>query len=149
MFIPLEASFLTMSSLRKLRSSIFKVVWSRRQPLANVGAVFSLLDGPQRCDPAYRIVWFRVRMIGMYLAYCWIWSGKGTLGMAPSICWLPVPMMLGFSGIRMCLGVRPGLLVLSNLAGPIQRFKSAMLHAWRDKVTADHCARKGWYPAAP
>ena len=33
-------------SLRRLRSSIHRVVWSRRQPLANVGAVLGLLDGP-------------------------------------------------------------------------------------------------------
>ena len=29
------------------------VVWSRRQPLASVGAVLSLLDGPTGCDPAF------------------------------------------------------------------------------------------------
>ena len=35
-----------LTSLRKLRFSILKIVWSRRQPLANVGVVLSLLDGP-------------------------------------------------------------------------------------------------------
>ena len=59
---------------------------------------------------------------------CWIWSGKGALGMAPSICWLP----------------RPRLPVLSNLAGPVQHFKSAILNAWRDKAAADLCAREGF-----
>ena len=49
----IEASFLANTSLRKLRTAIFKVVWSGRQPLANVGAVLSLLDGPPRCDPAF------------------------------------------------------------------------------------------------
>ena len=49
MFIPgalhgIEAFLLASCSLRKLRSSISKVVWSRRQPLASVGAVLSLLD---------------------------------------------------------------------------------------------------------
>ena len=44
----IEASFLASESLRKLRSSICRVVWSRRQPFANVGAVLSLLDGPTR-----------------------------------------------------------------------------------------------------
>ena len=33
-------------SMWKLRSSILIVVWSRRQPLAGVGAVLSLMDGP-------------------------------------------------------------------------------------------------------
>ena len=47
----IEASLLASDSLRKLRPSIRKVVWSRRQPLANIGAVLSLLDGPTGCDP--------------------------------------------------------------------------------------------------
>ena len=42
----IEASLLASDSLRKLRSSICSVVWSRRQPLANVGADLALLDGP-------------------------------------------------------------------------------------------------------
>ena len=42
----IEVSFLADKSLRELRTAIFKVVWSSRQPLANVGAVLSLLDGP-------------------------------------------------------------------------------------------------------
>ena len=57
-FIPgalhgIEATFLAMSNLRKLRSSIFEVVWSRRQPVASVGAVLSVQDGPQGRDPAF------------------------------------------------------------------------------------------------
>ena len=38
---------------------------------------------------------------------------------------------------------RPGLPVLSNLACPIQHFRSAVVEAWRGKVAADKCARKG------
>ena len=38
----IEASLLASDSLRKLRSSIHRVVWSRRQPLASVGAVLGL-----------------------------------------------------------------------------------------------------------
>ena len=73
MFIPgalhgIEASLLASDSLRKLRSSIRKVVWSRRQPLAGVGAVLSLMDGPSGCDPAYFEVWFRFRVLLRYLA---------------------------------------------------------------------------------
>ena len=49
----IEASLLASDSLRKLRSSICSVVWSRRQPMANVGAVLALLDGPTGCDPAF------------------------------------------------------------------------------------------------
>ena len=59
----IEAALLASDSLRKLRSSLFRVVWSRRQPLANVGAVLSLLDGPTGCDPVFCVVWFRFRLI--------------------------------------------------------------------------------------
>ena len=58
----IEASLLASSSLRKLRSAIGKVVWSRRQPLANVGAVLSLLDGPTGCDPAFCVVLVQVSL---------------------------------------------------------------------------------------
>ena len=56
MFIPgalhgIEASFLADTSLRELRAAILEAVWSCRQPLANVGAVLSLLDGPSGFDP--------------------------------------------------------------------------------------------------
>ena len=72
-FIPgalhgIEASFLADASLRNLRTATFKVVWSDRQPLANVGAVLSLLDVPQVCDPAFCVVWFRFRMLRRYIA---------------------------------------------------------------------------------
>ena len=39
---------------------------------------------------------------------------------------------------------RHGLPGLSNLAGPIQHFKSATLHAWRSQVSASLCAREGF-----
>ena len=39
---------------------------------------------------------------------------------------------------------RPGLHGLSNLAGSIQHFRSAILSAWRGKVAADLCARSGF-----
>ena len=40
--------------------------------------------------------------------------------------------------------MRKGLPVFSNLAGPIQQLKSAVLEGWRCKVSADLCARKGF-----
>ena len=39
---------------------------------------------------------------------------------------------------------RSGLPGLSNRAGPIQHFQSAILDAWRNKVAADFCARSGF-----
>ena len=64
----IEASLLTSDSLRKLRSSIHRVVWSRRQPLARVGALLTLLDGPTGCDPAFCVVWFIFRLLRGCLA---------------------------------------------------------------------------------
>ena len=74
MFIPgalhgIEASFLADTSLRKLRTAIFRAVWSGRQLLANTGAVLSLLGGPSGCDPAFCVVWFWFRLLRRYLAY--------------------------------------------------------------------------------
>ena len=40
--------------------------------------------------------------------------------------------------------VRPGLPLLSDLAGPIQHFRAAILDAWRNRVAADLCRRKGF-----
>ena len=71
-FIPgalgIEASFLADTGSRQLRTAIFRAVWSGRQPLANTGAVPSLLDGPSGCDPAFCVVWLRFRMLCSYLA---------------------------------------------------------------------------------
>ena len=39
---------------------------------------------------------------------------------------------------------RPGLPLLSNLSGPIQHFRAAILGAWRSKVSADLCVSKGF-----
>ena len=63
----IQASLLASESLRRLRSAVRRVVWSRRQPLASVGAVLSLLDGPTGCDPAFCVVWFGFRLLRRYL----------------------------------------------------------------------------------
>ena len=64
----IESSLLASASLRKVRSSVCRVVWSRREPMASVGAVLSLLDGPTGCDPAFCVVWFRFRLFRRYLS---------------------------------------------------------------------------------
>ena len=84
MFLPaalhgIEASLLASDSLRKLRYSIHRVVWSRRQLLATVGAVLSLLDGPTGCDPAFCVIWFRFRLLRRYLALCPTEVGRFTV----------------------------------------------------------------------
>ena len=151
----IEASLLASESFWKLRSSIHGVVWSRRQPLASVGVVLSLLVGPTGCDPAFCVVWFRFWLLRRYLA---LWHtevgrvyrllemvGEGSPGHGPihlltasaaeiGVRWDPVGM--GWS--------RPRLPLLSNLGGPVQHSKAAVLHAWRNKVAADLCDREGF-----
>ena len=138
MFIPgalhgIEASFLADTCLRKLRTAIFKVVWSSRQPLANSGAVLSLLDGPPGCDPVFCVVWFRFRLLRGYLAY---WPGEvprvyrllhsvaeGCPGHGPAHLLVESAAEIGFQWDSRQLGwERLELPVLSNLAGPIQQF---------------------------
>ena len=160
MFFPsalhgIEASLLAFDSLLKLRSSICKVVWSRRQPLANVGAVPSLLDGPAGCDPLYCVVWFRFRLFRRYLA---LWPSQvgrayrllemvseGCPGHAPIHLLVSSAAEIGFQWEPLSLAwSRPGLPLLSNLAGPIQHFRAAILDAWRNKAAADLCDREGF-----
>ena len=141
--------------IRKLRSAVRKVVWSRRQPFANVGAVLSLLDGPTGCDPAFCVVWYRFRLLRRYLA---LWPtevgrvyrlldmvGEGCPGHGPIHLLETSAAEIGFLWDPHALAwVRPGLPLLSNLAGPIQHFRAALLDAWRNKVSADLCSRQGF-----
>ena len=147
----IEASFLASESLRKLRSAVRKVVWSRRQPFANVGAVLSLLDGPTGCDPAFCVVWDRFRLLRRYLA---LWPaevgrvyrlldmvGEGCPGHGPIHLLSASAAEIGFQWDSHALAwTRPGLLLLSNLAGPLQHFRAALLDALRNKVSADLCS---------
>ena len=155
MFIPgalhgVEASFLAGTSLRKLSAAFLGVAWSRRQPIASVGAVLSLLDGPSGCDPAFCVVWFRFRMLRRYLAYrpgkvsrlyrLLESAAEGSPGHGPVHLLLQSAAVIGFRWDPEVLAwSRPGLLLLSNLSGPIQHFRAAILGAWRDKVSADLC----------
>ena len=149
------ASLLASDSLRKLRSSSCRVVLSRRQPLASIGAVLSLLDGPTGCDPAFCVVWFRFRLLRRYLA---LWPSQvsrvyrllemmseGCPGHGPIHLLSARAAEIGFSWNPDALAwTRPGLPQLSNLAGPLQHFKAAILDAWRDKVSVDLYGRKGF-----
>ena len=151
----IEASLLASESLRRLRSAVRRVVWSRRQPCASVGAVLSLLDGPTGCDPAFCVVWFRFRLLRRYLAFWPAEVGRvyrllamvheGCPGHGPVHLLSASAAEIGFQwDLHALAWVRPRLPLLSNLAGPIQHFKAALLDAWRNKVTADLCGRKGF-----
>ena len=160
MFIPgallgIEASFLAAAGLRKLRAAIVRVVWSRRQSLANPGAVLSLLDGPSGCDLAFCVVWFRFRMLRRFLAYRpgevsrvyrlleYVAGGCPGHGLVHLL--VESAAEIGFVwSLEMVGWAREGSRVFSNLGGPIQHFRAAILQGWRSKVSADLCARKGF-----
>ena len=105
----IEASLSASDSQRKLRSSIHRVFWSRRQHLARVGAVLSLLDGP--LDVILLSVWSGLdfgccvaillfglrRLVGF--AVCLRWLVRVVLGMVLFNYSLPVLLRLGFGGI--------------------------------------------------
>ena len=128
-------------------------VWTCRQPLACVGAVLSLLDGPTGCAPAFCVVWFRFRLLRKSLA---LWPvdvrrvyrllemvGEGAPSHGPIHLLSASAAEIGFRWDSDALAwSRPGLPLLSNLVGPIQHFKAALLDAWRNKVAADLCGRK-------
>ena len=106
-----EASLLASDSLLKLRSTICRMVWSRRQPLANVGAVLGMLDGPSGCDPLFCVVWFRFCLFRRFLLFgllrlvgfivFWEWLVMVVLVMVQSIFHLLVLLRLVSGGIRM------------------------------------------------
>ena len=161
MFIPgalhgIEASILADSSVRKLRAAFCKVSWSSRQPLAHVGAVLSLRDGPVGCDPAFCVVWFRFRLMRRYLAYrpeevsrvyglLAAAAAEGCSGHGPAHLLVESAAEIGFSLCSLVPGWnRPGLPVLSMVAGPIQHFRSAVLDGWRHRVSMGLCSRKGF-----
>ena len=55
----IEGSRISFSLLQRLRTAFVSAVWSKKMPLAHVGAVLCLLDGPPECDPGFYVVWFR------------------------------------------------------------------------------------------
>ena len=133
----IEASLLASDSLRKLRSSIHRVVWSRRQqPMASVGAVLSLLDGPTRCDPAFCVVWFRFQLLRRYLAL-WPMEVGGVYRLLEMVSeggpgHGPIHLL---SASAAEIGFRWDPLTIAwQLGWPCAAFKAAILDAWREKV---------------
>ena len=148
-------SWLSLVSVRKLRAAFCRVSWSSRQPLAHMGAVLSLLDGPVGCDPAFCVVWFRFRQMRRYLTYrpeevstvyrLLAAATGGSSGYGPAQLLIESAVEIGFSWCSHVPGWnRPGLPVLSMVAGPIQHFRAAVLGAWRHKISVDLCSRKGF-----
>ena len=160
MFIPaalhgIEASLLASESLRKLRSAVCR--------LFGLGVSLLLVLG--LCS-AFLMVLLVVILpfVSSGLGFvCFVvtlpfWPSEvgrvsHLLGMIGEVCPGHGPIHLlsasaaeiGFRWDPHALSwIRPGLPLLSNLAGPIQHFKAALLDAWRNKVAADLCRRKGF-----
>ena len=148
----IEASLLASDSLRKLRSSICSVVWSRRQPMASVGCLACWM-GP--LGVTLHFVWcgfgfvcfvgiwlFGLRRLVGFIVF-WRWWVKVVLCM---VLFIFFPLVLQRLENRWNLDAlawtRPGSPQLGNLAGPLQHFKASILDAWRNKVAADLVARR-------
>ena len=101
------------------------------------------------------VVWFRFRLLRGFLA---LWPaevgrvyrilemvGKGCPGHGPIHLLSASAAVIDFRWDPLALAwSRPGLPLLSNLAGPLQHFKAAIIDAWRNKVAADLCGREGF-----
>ena len=99
--------------------------------------------------------WFRFRLLRRYLA---LWPAEvgrvyrlldlvseGSPGHGPIHLLLASASEIGFWWDLLALAwTGPGLPPLSNLAGLVQHFRAAILDAWRNKVSADLCSRKGF-----
>ena len=101
------------------------------------------------------VLWFRFRLLRRYLA---LWPSQvgrayrllemvseGCPGHGPIHLLSAGATEIGFRWDPLALAwSRPGLPLLSNVAGPIQHFKAAIIDAWRNKVAADLCGREGF-----
>ena len=87
-------------------------------------------------------------------------ASQGCSGHGPAQLLVESAAEIGLSWCPLVLGWdRPGLPVLSMVAGPIQHFRAAVLDAWRHTVSVDLRSRKGfrggpffrclWHLAAP
>ena len=159
MYIPavlhgIEASLLASDGLRKLQSSIHRVVWSRPQP--NVWTDGSLvwiecywcfclqLDGwsywVRPCMLCGLVQVSLASEVSLALWPCQVGRAnrlletvsEGSPGHGPIHLLSASASEIGFrwdpvkDGLASC---RPGLPLLSNLAGPVQHVKTAILHA--------------------
>ena len=131
--MPFEGSRISSGLLQRLRSAFVSATWCRKMPLAHVGAVLSLLDGPTGCDPGFFVVWCRFWLLRRYLAYRPMEVPRiyALLGLAADGCPGHGPLHLvvesagsvGFSWDPVnFVWCRPGLPGLSLMAGPYQHF---------------------------
>ena len=71
-------------------------------------------------------------------------AAEGCSGHTPAHWLVESAAEIGFSWCSQVSGWnRPGLAVLSMVAGPFQHFRAAVLDAWRHKVSVDLCSTPG------
>ena len=140
-----EASPLASESLRKLRSSIRRVVWSRRHcwmGLLVVTLLFAWFGFGFVCFVGILLFGLR-RLVGFIV--CLEMVSEGSPGHGPIHLLSASAAEIGFRWDPLTLAwSRPGLPLLSNLAFPVQHFKAAILDDWRNKVSAGLCGRRVW-----
>ena len=116
-----EASLVSVSGLRKLRTAFCQAALSGGLRLANPGAVLTLLDGPVGSDPGVHVVWCRFRMLRRYMAYNYsvhelarVYSllrvvSAGAPGHGPVHLLVSSALSLGFTwDSDLCAWLRPG-----------------------------------------
>ena len=152
-----EASLVSVSGLRRLRTAFCQASLSGGFHLANPGAVLSLLDGPVGSDPGFHVVWCRFRMLRRYMAYhpsvhelARVYSllravSGGALGHGPVHLLVSSALSVGFSwDPDRCVWIRPDLPILCQISSPFQFFRDAIWGAWRTKVSGDLSSRAGF-----
>ena len=55
-----ESAAVSGKSVDAFRTSIVRACWSQKLPMSNTRAVLSLLDAPERCEPAFYVIWREV-----------------------------------------------------------------------------------------
>ena len=101
------------------------------------------------------MVWFRFRLLRRYLSLWPTEVGRvyrllemvreGCPGHGPVHLLFASAAEIDFRWDPLALAwSRPGWPLLSNLAGPVQHFRAAILDAWRNKVAVDLCGRAGF-----
>ena len=149
-----EASLVSISGLRRLRTAFGQAALSCSLRLTNPGAVSTLLDGPVGSDPGFHVVWCRFRMLRRHMAYnasvhelarvyCLLRVvSAGAPGNGPVHFLLSSALSLGFSwDSDLCVWLRPGLPGLCQIVSPFQFFREAFGDAWRIKVAGDLSSR--------
>ena len=63
------ASTTSKTDMKSLRTAFCSAASSSKMPVADAGAVLSLQDGPNGCDPEFQVTWSRFRLIRRYLAF--------------------------------------------------------------------------------